>query len=71
MVWIFYLVNHFYTEMSEMQKRCNKRTLDGSQIQICEVTPPTYIAVSSDEEIRSIDTVMLYFQLPKNGGMSL
>ena len=57
-----------FVEMQELQKRCNEKTLDGSHLELCEVPPPTCIAVSSDEDITSIETVRLYFELPKNGG---
>ena len=54
--------------MSELRKRCSQRPLDDHHVTVCEVPDPTCIAVSSEDEIKSTDTVSLYFEAAKSGG---
>lgn len=56
--------------MAELKKRCSQTTLDGNNLRISEVPAPTSIAISSDDDIKSMEAVMLYFELPKYGGKS-
>ena len=54
--------------MAELRKRSSERTLDDNHVMICEVSAPTCIAVSSDDDIQSMEAVSLYFESTKNGG---
>ena len=57
-----------FSEMTELNKRCSQKTLDGHHLMICEVPAPTCIAVSSDDDIHSTEAISLYFESTKHGG---